>query len=306
MSSNAEGTRCKGVTKRGNPCGAAATASGLCFFHSNPGKASELGRIGGRKNRHAVVGVLDPLPILGDEFAVRDAVSRVAADLYAGRIPAKNAASLALLMSLQLRVFGAVDEAEKMSQYSPYRWRKASSKTENSDVRNAENSTVPKSVVSNVGRPENSSSVAPEVLSVRESENPRAGKSEISNAVNSRISNGGRPEMSKAVDPEISKVRETDTSKMGWPELAKLGEPEISSEKDPEISSAAKATISREGKLEVLSAGSPDPPIRNYPALPDEKMLALKRERARAEERELSIELAMASSLSDGFGFDES
>src|SRR5437660_10261474 len=43
--------RCKAVTKSGNPCGAASTATGLCFFHSTPNMASELGRIGGRRNR---------------------------------------------------------------------------------------------------------------------------------------------------------------------------------------------------------------------------------------------------------------
>jgi hypothetical protein len=43
--------RCKAITKRGNPCGAAPTGTGLCFFHGNPNKASELGTIGGRRNR---------------------------------------------------------------------------------------------------------------------------------------------------------------------------------------------------------------------------------------------------------------
>ena len=35
-------SRCKGQNKRGEPCGAAATTGGLCFFHANPNKASEL------------------------------------------------------------------------------------------------------------------------------------------------------------------------------------------------------------------------------------------------------------------------
>lgn len=39
--------RCKAQAKSGKRCGAAATAGGLCFFHANPNKASELGRIGG-------------------------------------------------------------------------------------------------------------------------------------------------------------------------------------------------------------------------------------------------------------------
>jgi hypothetical protein len=46
-------SRCKAQAKSGKPCRAAATAGGLCFFHANPDKASELGRIGGRNKRHA-------------------------------------------------------------------------------------------------------------------------------------------------------------------------------------------------------------------------------------------------------------
>lgn len=48
---NAEKRRCKALAKSGKPCGAAPTPTGLCFFHGNPTKASELGRIGGRRNR---------------------------------------------------------------------------------------------------------------------------------------------------------------------------------------------------------------------------------------------------------------
>ncbi len=48
---NPEKPRCKALTKSGTPCGAAPTRTGLCFFHGNPNKASELGRIGGKRNR---------------------------------------------------------------------------------------------------------------------------------------------------------------------------------------------------------------------------------------------------------------
>jgi hypothetical protein len=48
---NPEKPRCKAFTKSGMRCGAAPTPTGLCFFHGNPNKASELGRIGGKRNR---------------------------------------------------------------------------------------------------------------------------------------------------------------------------------------------------------------------------------------------------------------
>jgi hypothetical protein len=49
-------SRCKGQTKSGNPCRAAAIAGGLCFFHANPNKTSELGRIGGPEQEPSSLG----------------------------------------------------------------------------------------------------------------------------------------------------------------------------------------------------------------------------------------------------------
>ncbi|MGD0215513.1 MAG: hypothetical protein ABSB87_20010 [Terriglobales bacterium] len=103
MPTNHKAHRCKGETKSGKPCGAAATAGGLCFFHANPDKASELGRVGGRKNRHVTGEVSDPLPTLDNAIAVRDTVGRLIADVYDGRIQPRLAAGLAPLLNLQLR-----------------------------------------------------------------------------------------------------------------------------------------------------------------------------------------------------------
>jgi len=282
MTSNTEDTRCKGVNKQGRPCRAAATASGLCFFHANPGKASELGRIGGRRNRHVMADNVDPLPVVVNEFSVRDIVARLVADVDADKIHPKKATSLTRLLNLQLRAFSALDQAQKLFVQRPYNWRRTEKKSETPTGEKAESSTVPKSEVSNVARPENSSSVVPEVPSVRQSESPRAGK------------------------PDISKEKKPEITGGSWEVMGNLDEPEVSSEEESKISSAAKATISREGRLEVVSAVSAAPPIRNNPVFPTEEVLALKRERERAIERETLIQLRMASSLSDGFGLDES
>jgi hypothetical protein len=96
-------SRCKALAKSGKPCRAAATEGGLCFFHANPNKASELGRIGGRSNRHVAGEAADPLPTLDNAIAVRDTVARLIADVYAGRIHPRVAAGLAPLLNLQLR-----------------------------------------------------------------------------------------------------------------------------------------------------------------------------------------------------------
>jgi hypothetical protein len=96
-------SRCKARAKSGKPCRAAATEGGLCFFHANPSKASELGRIGGRSNRHAADENADPLPTLDNVIAVRDTVARLIADVYAGKVHPRIAAGLAPLLSLQMR-----------------------------------------------------------------------------------------------------------------------------------------------------------------------------------------------------------
>lgn len=108
--------RCKANTKSGKPCRAAATAGGLCFFHANPNKASELGRIGGRHNRHAAGETADPLPTLDNALAVRDTVARLIADVYAGRINPRIAAGLAPLLNLQLRAIETTDLAHRIAE----------------------------------------------------------------------------------------------------------------------------------------------------------------------------------------------
>jgi hypothetical protein len=108
-------TRCSGRTKKGKRCGAAATAGGLCYFHANPNKASELGRIGGRSKRHAAAETVDPLPVLNSALALRDSLARLITDVHAGKLQPKVAAGLAPLLNLQLRAIEAVAKLEKLS-----------------------------------------------------------------------------------------------------------------------------------------------------------------------------------------------
>jgi hypothetical protein len=108
--------RCKGRAKSGKPCQAAATDGGLCFFHANPDKASELGRIGGRSNRHAASANADPPPALDTAMAVRDTVARLIADVYAGRINPRTAAGLAPLLNLQMRAIETTDLEQRLAK----------------------------------------------------------------------------------------------------------------------------------------------------------------------------------------------
>jgi hypothetical protein len=115
MVTKRKGNCCKGRTKAGNPCRAAATDGGLCFFHANPNKASELGRIGGRSNRRAA-GRCDPLPTLDNAVALRDTAARLIADVIAGKVHPRVAAGLAPLMNLQLHAIKTADLEQRLAK----------------------------------------------------------------------------------------------------------------------------------------------------------------------------------------------
>lgn len=108
--------RCKARTKAGKPCGAAATAGGLCFFHANPDKASELGRIGGRSKRRPLPGSVDPLPKLDNAMAVRETVDRLIDDVISGRLHPRVAAAVTPLLNLQLRAIEISDVERRLEE----------------------------------------------------------------------------------------------------------------------------------------------------------------------------------------------
>src|SRR5271157_3369580 len=91
--------RCKALDRKGNPCRAAVTEGGLCFFHANPVKASELGRKGGARSHRRATENADPVAKLETATAVRDGLAHVIADLQSGKIPPRTATVLGQLMS---------------------------------------------------------------------------------------------------------------------------------------------------------------------------------------------------------------
>ena len=99
----------------GNPCRAAATAGGLCFFHSNPAKASELGRIGGRRNRHVAAEPCTALPPVDSARGIREAVTILVNDVYAGKLNPKTAAVITPLLKLLLQATEASDIESKVT-----------------------------------------------------------------------------------------------------------------------------------------------------------------------------------------------
>ncbi len=116
MAAEGKDHRCKAKTKLDNPCRAAATSGGLCYFHANPKRASELGRIGGRRKRLFAAENSDPLPKLETATAVRDPVAQLVADVHAGKMNSRVAANLAPLLSLQLRAIETTDLERRLAK----------------------------------------------------------------------------------------------------------------------------------------------------------------------------------------------
>lgn len=116
MNRNRSENYCKAKTKKGRPCRAAATDGGLCFFHANPDKAAALGRLGGMRNRHVVPEEMPSLPKLDSATAVRDIAARLIADVYAGKLHPRTAASLAPLLHLQLRVLENINIEQRLAK----------------------------------------------------------------------------------------------------------------------------------------------------------------------------------------------
>ncbi len=101
--------QCRARTRQGRPCRAAATEGGLCFFHANPNKAAELGRVGGRRSRHPLGCAADPPRDLKSMNGVRDVLSRLIEDVYSGKVSPRIAGSVAPLLNLQMRAIQATD-----------------------------------------------------------------------------------------------------------------------------------------------------------------------------------------------------
>jgi hypothetical protein len=101
--------RCRAMNKEGKPCEAAPTDTGFCYVHSSPGRAAELGREGGKKNRHFVESTLPPLPALNDSSGVRDAIVMILENAYLGKVAAKRIVPL-------IRLFSALERLSPVAQ----------------------------------------------------------------------------------------------------------------------------------------------------------------------------------------------
>ena len=111
-----DNNRCKGTTRSGKPCRAAATDGGLCFFHSNPDKAAELGRIGGLKNRYMFVAEDRPPLAIESVKEVQTTLSRLIQEVYSSKLALRTATGLAALLTLQCRLIRSTDMERRITR----------------------------------------------------------------------------------------------------------------------------------------------------------------------------------------------
>lgn len=106
---------CKSQTKTGKPCRAAATEGGLCYFHANPKKAAELGRIGGRENRFRTT-EMDPLPSPDSAAKISEILDRIISELYGGELRPRVADTLGRLLNVRLRAIQVTDLERRLRE----------------------------------------------------------------------------------------------------------------------------------------------------------------------------------------------
>lgn len=116
-SNAAPGGGCSAKTKRGNPCQAAvAPGTRLCAFHADPNRASKLGRIGGRKNRHYVdIDAVTMAPPTTPED-VKNLLAQAMVDVRARKLDPRIASTLTYMSTALLKAFDSTDVQQRLAR----------------------------------------------------------------------------------------------------------------------------------------------------------------------------------------------
>ena len=108
--------QCKATTSSGARCKAKPHKCGLCFFHSDPKKAAELGRKGGRRNRHTYEAAPEHVAVPESAGDVKRMLAETMADIRAGRMDPKLGSTLGYLGTALLRAFEVADFEERLEK----------------------------------------------------------------------------------------------------------------------------------------------------------------------------------------------
>ena len=108
--------QCKATASSGARCKAKPHKDGLCFFHSDPKKAAELGRKGGRRNRHTYEAPLRPVIVPESAGDVKRMLAETMADVRAGRTDPKLGSTLGYLGTALLRAFEVAEIEQRLER----------------------------------------------------------------------------------------------------------------------------------------------------------------------------------------------
>jgi Family of unknown function (DUF5763)/Stress-induced bacterial acidophilic repeat motif len=118
--------QCRATTSSGERCKAKPHKDNLCFFHSDPKKAAELGRKGGKANRHTFERQQEVAPpeSVGD---VKRMLAQAMANVLARKIDPKLGTTVAYMGIALLRAYEAEPPvpAERPSIYTALQYRNA-------------------------------------------------------------------------------------------------------------------------------------------------------------------------------------
>ena len=108
--------KCKANTKAGQPCKAIAVNKGLCTFHADPQKAVELGRRGGRKNRHySAKPDTEGLVVPRNVEDVKNLLAETMAGIHARRLDPRIGSVLGYLGTALLKAMEATDLEKRIA-----------------------------------------------------------------------------------------------------------------------------------------------------------------------------------------------
>ena len=108
--------QCKATTSSGKRCKAKPHKDGLCFFHSDPKRAAELGRKGGRRNRHTYETPPQEVAVPESAGDVQRMLAESMAELRAGKMDPKLGSTLGYLGTSLLRAFEVADLEQRLER----------------------------------------------------------------------------------------------------------------------------------------------------------------------------------------------
>jgi general stress protein YciG len=117
--------QCKATTSSGERCKAKPHKDNLCFFHSDPKKAAEVGRKGGKANRHTFETPLQEVVAPESVGDVKRMLAQTMANVIAGKTDPKLGTTVAYMAVALLRAYEAEPPASpaRPSIYTALQYR---------------------------------------------------------------------------------------------------------------------------------------------------------------------------------------